>query len=152
MVVLCLWVSAQHKNWQLWTHFLVGKVYQWVNFSQVIVFTKKNQCWSCSSMAVVFGGIYREEREVFMKSVPDWQAETLITIVKQCVALASITMLGEWRGYMGHISLWYQHQTVNHPYCFVGQATGAHIQITERLWRSAKEQNRTFESFCGEKQ
>lgn len=91
----------------------------------------------------VFGGICRETRECFMTTVPDRSANTLIPIIAQHIRPGTTVISDMWRAYSGVANIpGLIHQTVNHSHNFVDPETGAHTQMIERCWRSAKERNR----------
>uniref|UniRef100_A0A0N5BSR9 DDE_Tnp_IS1595 domain-containing protein n=1 Tax=Strongyloides papillosus TaxID=174720 RepID=A0A0N5BSR9_STREA len=54
----------------------------------------------------------------------------------------ALIMSDMWRGYSQVGASGYEHLTVNQKFNFVDSDTNAHIQNTERIWKSTKERNK----------
>lgn len=93
----------------------------------------------------VFGGVCRENREVFLYAVPDRTAETLTECIKNSIRPGTTIYSDLWRSYNGLKKIpgmRYKHFTVNHSENFVDPKTGAHTQRIESLWASIKRRNK----------
>jgi len=92
----------------------------------------------------VFSGVYTE-MESFLYAIPDCTANTLINIIKECVAPGSTIMTEMLRWIWQMCTVYHSTGTFNvksyHSYNFVDLKTSAHTHHVERLWKSAKTRN-----------
>ncbi|XP_067652209.1 uncharacterized protein [Haliotis asinina] len=86
----------------------------------------------------VLGGIERESRQVFLTSLPDRSADTLIPIIEKYVAKGTTIITDCWKAYSKLGQLGYTHLTVNHSEHFKDPETGAHTNTIESTWRAVK--------------
>ena len=86
----------------------------------------------------VFGGIERETNRVFMQTVENRSADTLVPIIVKYVAKNTTIMSDCWRAYSQLGNMGYQHMTVNHSKEFVDSETGACTNKIESTWRAVK--------------
>uniref|UniRef100_A0A0B7BNS8 ISXO2-like transposase domain-containing protein n=1 Tax=Arion vulgaris TaxID=1028688 RepID=A0A0B7BNS8_9EUPU len=78
-----------------------------------------------------------------MFCVADRTAATLLPIIQAHISPGTTIVSDQWRAYNGVANIvGYDHLTVNHSRNFVDPITGAHTHHIERLWRSAKEENK----------
>lgn len=92
----------------------------------------------------VFGGVCRETKECFLVIVPDRSAKTLIEAISENIEKGSIIFSDSWKGYKTEEleEAGFDHKKVNHHFNFVDPETGAHTQMIERMWGSAKWRNK----------
>lgn len=93
----------------------------------------------------VFGGICREDKQCFLYAVPDRTAETLLSVIRECINPGTTIISDKWSAYkeIKEIpGMNFTHLTVNHSENFVDPATGAHTQRIESLWATAKRRNK----------
>ena len=88
----------------------------------------------------VFGGICREDRSMFMYTVPKRDKETLLPIIKDRIAEGTTIISNCWSSYNCLSDQGFEHLTVNHTYNFVDPNTLAHTQNIESLWWQIKRQ------------
>jgi transposase-like protein len=88
----------------------------------------------------VFGGIERTpEKRIFLVTVPDRSAETLLNVLKEHIHPGSIIYSDMWKSYNGiNEILGLQHSTVNHSFNFKDPDTGVHTNTVEGLWNGIK--------------
>jgi hypothetical protein len=88
----------------------------------------------------VLGGIERTDaKKVFITSVPDRCARTLLGIISTRVRQGSVIYTDLWGGYAGlNQDLGYEHFTVNHSENFVDPDTGVHTNMIEGFWNGLK--------------
>lgn len=92
----------------------------------------------------VFGGICRETKECFLYAVPNRTRETLFSCITANIKPRTKILSDCWRAYGGIGNLEgfeFEHLTVNHSENFVDTDTGAHTQMIESLWHTAKRRN-----------
>ena len=88
----------------------------------------------------ILGGVERTaERRVFLQVVENRSAETLCTIIRQCVHPESIIITDLWKAYSSlGPNLGFTHLTVNHSKTFKDPDTGAHTNSIEGTWNGLK--------------
>ena len=86
----------------------------------------------------VFGGIERDSKKLFMVTVPDRSAATLIPIIKSYIIPGTKVLSDCWKSYDKLAEEGYIHGTVNHSVEFVNSETGDHTQTIESTWRAVK--------------
>ena len=94
------------------------------------------------SQVWIFGRIYREDGQIFMRIVDDRKAPTLLEAIKQCIAPGTQIISDQWKAYNAldtQSPQIYEHLTVNHSENFVDPVTKANTQRIERLWRDLKD-------------
>ena len=73
----------------------------------------------------ILGGLCRNTREVFMVTVPDRTATTLLAVIRERIVPGSVVMSDCWRTYnIIEADGTYTHLTVNHKYNFVDSDSG----------------------------
>ncbi|XP_071093641.1 uncharacterized protein [Haliotis cracherodii] len=86
----------------------------------------------------VLGGIERESRHVFLTTLTDRSAATLIPAIERHVAKGTTIITDCWKAYSSLGKIGYTHQTVNHSLNFKDPETGAHTNTIESTWRAVK--------------
>ena len=86
----------------------------------------------------VFGGIERDSKKCFFKTVEDRKAETLISIIKEHIKPGTTIISDCWKAYNRLEEEGFKHLTVNHSLNFVDPDTGAHTNTIESTWRALK--------------
>ncbi|XP_046573684.1 uncharacterized protein LOC124281755 [Haliotis rubra] len=86
----------------------------------------------------VLGGIERESRQVFLTTLTDRSADTLISAIEKHVAKGTTIITDCWKAYNKLGKLGYTHMTVNHSENFKDPETGAHTNTIESTWRAVK--------------
>lgn len=86
-------------------------------------------------MQWILGIRERESGTLIVETIPDRSAQTLLSIIMECVKEGSIINTYCWSSYSQLDQLGYTHNTVNHKYFHVNKRTGTHIQLVERSWR-----------------
>ena len=86
----------------------------------------------------VLGGICREDRSVFLVTVPSRDRETLLPILKAKIKPGTTVISDCWKSYNTLNEEDFEHLTVNHSINFVDPQTGAHTQTIESLWWQIK--------------
>jgi len=86
----------------------------------------------------VFGGVEWETGETFLVPVPDRTADTLMTIIRDCIESGTTVVSDSWTAYRDLGTQGYTHRTVNHSIQFVDPHTGAHTNTIQGTWRSLK--------------
>ena len=74
----------------------------------------------------MFGGICRETQEFFMVPVPNRNARTLLSVIKQKILPGTTIISDCWKSYHCLGDKGYKHLTVNHSITFKDKVTGAH--------------------------
>ena len=93
----------------------------------------------------IFGGICREDNQVFAVVVPDRTWETLFNEIIKHVAPGTRIYSDSWRAYRGIDKFEYEHFTVDHSKNFVDPQTKCHTQHIERLWKELKKPMKRYE-------
>ena len=91
----------------------------------------------------VFGGICRETKDVFSRSVRDIFSKTLLSCIKKFVKPKTMFYSDCWAAYKalgGHPSIF--HAEVNHSKIFKNPYIGVNTNNIECLWRDAKMKNK----------
>jgi transposase-like protein len=90
-------------------------------------------CW-------VLGGVERTtERRMFVITVSDRRAITLLSAIKTHVREGSIILTDLWKGYMQlNSELGFDHFSVNHSKNFRDPSTGVHTNTIEGTWNGIK--------------
>lgn len=86
----------------------------------------------------IFGGYDRVSKEIFLVPVPERNATTLISVIKEFILPGSTIYSDCWKAYNNLDKEGFQHLTVNHSLNFVDPDTGAHTQNIERVWREVR--------------
>jgi transposase-like protein len=88
----------------------------------------------------VIGGVEKtEKRAVFLESVPDRSADTLLSVISRRVARDSIIHTDMWKSYEKiEEKLGIEHFTVNHSENFKDPETGVHTNAIEGTWNGLK--------------
>ncbi|XP_066908543.1 uncharacterized protein [Halyomorpha halys] len=96
----------------------------------------------------ILGGICRETDECFVVAVSDREASTLLQEIENNIEEESTIVSNCWKGYKAELrDANFEHFKVNHSYNFIDPYSDEHTQHIERLWRSAKWQNKKHERF-----
>lgn len=90
----------------------------------------------------VFGGYDPAEKEGFLVTVPNRNAETLLPIIKKYILPGTTVVSDCWRAYNRVGSEGFSHLTVNHSLHFVDPITKATTNHVERMWKEAKQRNK----------
>jgi transposase-like protein len=91
-----------------------------------------NGCW-------VLGGVERtEERKLFVLTVNDRPAETLLDAITKHVKSGSIIYTDLWKGYLQLSALGFAHCTVNHSLYYKDPVTDVHTNCIEGTWNGIK--------------
>jgi len=94
----------------------------------------------------VFGGICRQTKEIFIESVPDRKATTLIPLIEKHIKTGTTIHSDKWTSYnlldQEPYSQKYDHKSVNHKENFIDPISGANTQLIERSWRDFKEKKK----------
>ena len=96
----------------------------------------------------IFGGVCREDKQVFAVVVKNRQSDTLWKEILQHIAPGTTIMSDSWGGYCvidKQKNPIFYHFCVNHSKNFVDPKTGAHTQYIERLWKKLKRTNLRYE-------
>ena len=75
---------------------------------------------------------------MFLTTVEDRSADTLISIIKGNVLPGTTIISDCWKSYSRLSEEGYIHQTDNHSKEFVNKETGAHTNTIESTWRAVK--------------
>lgn len=86
----------------------------------------------------IFGGICRDDGNIFAIVVPDRTKETLMAALKKYVLPDSIIYSDSWKAYTDIEQYFKEHKQVNHSTNFVDPVTKCNTQRIERLWREFK--------------
>ena len=86
----------------------------------------------------VFGGVERESGETFLVRVPDRTADTLMTIIRDCIEPGNTVISDGWAAYRDLDSQGYTHHTINHSIQFVNPDNEAHTNKIESTWQKVK--------------
>ncbi|XP_067685777.1 uncharacterized protein [Haliotis asinina] len=86
----------------------------------------------------VLGGIERESRQVFLTTLTDRSADTLLPAIEKHVAKGTTIITDCWKAYSKLGQLGYKRLTVNHSEHFKDPETGAHTNTIESTWRAVK--------------
>ena len=86
----------------------------------------------------MFGGICHEDRKFFLVTVPNWDKETLLPLIKERIAAGTTIMSDCWKSYDCLSQEDFEYLTVNHSLHFVDPDTGCHTQNIENLWWQVK--------------
>lgn len=85
----------------------------------------------------VFSGIEEDSRKSLIKTVENRTEETLLNLIKECVAPGTIIVSDSWMGYMNLGKYGHIHKTVNHSIEFVNKE-GFHMNKIEGHWQKMK--------------
>jgi hypothetical protein len=87
----------------------------------------------------VLGAVERTpQKKVFLITVPNRSADTLIPILKRYIYRDSIIFSDCWRSYISLNTHFYNHFTVNHQQGFIDSITGVHTNTIEGTWAGVK--------------
>ena len=86
----------------------------------------------------MFGGVELGSGKTFLVPVPDRTADTLMTIIRDCIEPGTTVISDSWAAYRDLGAQGYTHHTGNHSIQFVNPKTGAHTNTIESTWRSIK--------------
>ena len=86
----------------------------------------------------VFGGIERDSKKCFFRSVEDRTAQTLISIIKENINPGTTIISDCWKAYNSLSEEGFKHLTVNHSVNFVDPESGAHTNRIESTWGALK--------------
>ena len=113
----------------------VGKV---VEIDESVMAKRKYNRGRVLKEVWIFGGICREDKQLFLIIVPDRTSVTLLKAIKDHILPGTTIYSDCWAAYNKLLQEGYPHLTVNHSENFIDPSTGAHTQTIERLWRSVK--------------
>jgi transposase-like protein len=90
----------------------------------------------------VFGAYDVASKKGFLITVPNRNAETLMTIIRTRIHPGSVVVSDLWAAYntINHFS--YTHMTVNHKYNFVDPRTHATTNHVESVWQKVKQKHK----------
>ena len=121
-----------------------GKV---IEIDETMFSKRKNHAGRKLNSQWIFGGIIREDNEIFLDPIPNRKAKTLYNSILKHVNFGTTIMSDMWAGYKiideQPFPQPYPHQMVNHSKNFIDPSTGANTQKCERLWREFKEKKRS---------
>lgn len=86
----------------------------------------------------VFGGIERDSKKCFFKTVEDRKQATLLKIIKDNVKPGTTIISDFWKAYDCLDKEGFEHLKVNHSLHFVDPDSGAHTNTIESTWRALK--------------
>ncbi|KCZ74299.1 hypothetical protein H311_04737, partial [Anncaliia algerae PRA109] len=101
---------------------------------------RKNNVSCIPNHKIIFGGICRENREVFMKLVENKTCAVLGREIISNIKSGATIFTDQWSSYMSFFSNQnlYKHNFVNHRLNFVDPEDGTHTQTIESLWSEFK--------------
>lgn len=122
-----------------------GKV---VEIDETLMCRRKYQRGRILNDVWIFGGICREDNNVFAIVVKNRNADTLWSEIIKHIAPGTIIMSDSWGAYIciemnGKKD--FIHMSVNHSQNFIDPITGANTQRVERLWKELKRINKRYE-------
>ena len=87
----------------------------------------------------MLGGVQlTPERNIFLKVVEDWSANTLIELIQRYVIPGSIIIKDGWRSYRSLNDFGYEHYWVDHSKEWVDEETEFHTNNIEGAWAGIK--------------
>ncbi len=95
----------------------------------------------------VFGGVDRNSKRAFVRSVPNRTRDTLLPIIKDNIELGSTIYSDTWAPYFTLGENGYTHQMVNHSEEFVSNE-GVCTNTIESLWGELKAELKIRRGFC----
>ena len=90
----------------------------------------------------IFGGYDPAEKESFLVTVSNKNAETLLPLIKKYILPGTTVVSDCWRAYSGIGGEGYEHKTVNHKLHFIDPTTKATTNHVERMWKEVKQRNK----------
>lgn len=141
---ICSWTSWIRDMCTLWLHENSEKlggpgIVVEIDESHVGSYTKG--AWGPAVGRWVFGGYERGTKKLFITSVPDRTAATLIDVIKRWILPGTIIISDRWPGYHSLNSQGFNHLQVNHKVEYVNYEVPhllVHTQGIERSWLELK--------------
>lgn len=109
-----------------------------VEIDETCISHRKYNCGRMTNEVWVFGGICREDGNIFAIVVPDRTKETLMNELRKHVLPDTIIHSDSWKAYGGIKKYFKDHLQVNHSENFVDPITKCNTQRIERLWKEIK--------------
>lgn len=151
----CLNSSATIVNWKAYFRDLcmnwvenrpfnkIGGLGMTVEIDESMIFKRKNRVGRLlvneENNNWLFGGYCRETREIFIVSVRNRSAETLLQAIVNNINIGTRIISDSWRSYRNIYSLGFNHSMINHSLNFIDPLDPTiYTQNIERLWRSIK--------------
>ncbi|OQS53353.1 hypothetical protein EHP00_2075, partial [Ecytonucleospora hepatopenaei] len=105
---------------------------------------RKNNVGRLRNHKIIFGGICRENKDIFMEIVDDKSRDTLGREIISNIQPGTTVLTDKWSSYMSFFSNQdiYCHNFVNHSTNFVDPIDGTHTQTIESLWSAFKKLKR----------
>lgn len=111
-----------------------------VEIDEMHIGRRKNNKGRIGNQKIVFGGVCRETKEIFMKIVNSKTVNDLGREILSNILPLSTIHSDQWSAYLSFFrnNYLYHHRYVNHKYNFINPVDGTHTQSIESLWAEFK--------------